>query len=155
MNLNWICLESAGVCVVYVYACTCTNACVCFLQVWVVKGLCKSNTPIYIRNKILFFTTPKENNFWPSHVINIWPQYNKSVDYKTFTSFHKRFVVLYYAFVSMWYLQTVPPTIEPSRHTSRGQRLSPPNARSLNCCVQPVQVDLVRSFGANQVGPTH
>lgn len=33
MNFNWICLENAGVCVVYVYACTCTNACVCFLQV--------------------------------------------------------------------------------------------------------------------------
>lgn len=108
MNFNWICLENAGVCVVYVYACTCTNACVCFLQVWVVKGLCKNNTPTYIRNKILFFTTPEENHFWPSYVINIWPQYNKSVDYKTFTSFHKRFVVLYHAFESMWVLADGP-----------------------------------------------
>lgn len=32
------------------------------------------------------------------------------------------------------YLQTFPHTIEPSRHTSRGQRLSPPCARPLNCC---------------------
>lgn len=43
------------------------------------------------------------------------------------------------------YLQTVPLTIEPSRHTSRGQRLSPPTARrSLNSRTQPARLDLVK-----------
>lgn len=54
------------------------------------------------------------------------------------------FLFRYTLFSRREYLRTLPRTVEQSRHTSRGQRLSPLNACSLNYRALPVQLDLVK-----------
>lgn len=113
-------LDMSGVCY-----CPCVCAC---LQVWVSKGMCKSITTTYNPKTLVKYKYSIVLEFHQpfNHVGGLWN--TVLYDFTRVPSHAPLFCVA--RLNRRENSQTLPAPDEPTRHTSRGQRLSPPNARS-------------------------